>query len=664
MTKIAKYKTISWQHLEVKLRDREDELISEEFFNDVDTLSEISSLVRESMQNSIDEILDKNEPIKIRFKVGKQNSELNKEYFSDIYQHAQLSIQKSLLPSLDDESFFLVIEDFNTNGLRGSLSSKKPTASSSEKYHDNYWYFEWKSGETNKLTGGRGSWGVGKIVLSAASRLKTILVYSERQPHSCPEPNTDGILFGHSIFRYATLENNKRLRPYRNWMKEIKVGDDIDYIPTSDVDDINKFRHDWQIDRAPKNYGTSIVIPFVKSTITAMRLIQCIIQDYFIAILDGHVICEVVDENNKKFELNKENLVSLIEDLDEDSWTSATKNKQELIGFCQMYEKRIKNKTFKMEIRQQADSANDWTNWEFKENVKEEFRSKIEEGLCVEFEVITEVPTHQAGFSHTDRFSVLFSKHNSEGMSKTLFTRQGIIIPEAFRESKLNGLLSMVIIEENDGNYLQQMLRLSEGPAHKNWTATGDKVLGRYEIRGLKKTIQWVKNSALSIFKKLQPDQNTADDRSLAKYFPDEEANDNLSGTTDGDGESGVGKPLGGHGGSGGVGAPRGGRLVKIEAGLIPGSIKIMPLDVSRIETGMLFEIEIAYALRGGDSFSAWDYEDFDLNKLLEANKTKGVRTSFVDNKAYMEVLNKDFELVFANFDENRDISIEVKKVK
>jgi hypothetical protein len=663
MTQSSRYKTIGWQHLEVKLRDREDELISEEFFNDVDTLSEISSLIRESMQNSIDEILDKRLPIKMRFTVGKQSAKLNKEYFSDIYEHAKLSIQPSLLPSLDLESNYLVIEDFNTNGLRGSISSQKPTANSSETYFDNYWYFEWKSGETNKLTGGRGSWGVGKIVLSAASRLKTILVYSERQSLSCPEPNTNGILFGHSIFKYATLANDKRLRPYRNWMKEVKVGSDIDYIPTSDLDDINQFCEDWRLVRKQKDYGTSIVIPFIKNTITAERLIQCIIQDYFIAILDGHVICEVVDENNRRFDLNKENLVSLIEELDEDSWTSATKNKQELIGFCQMYEKRIGAKTHKIEVRPGIDYANDWSNYEFEEALKDEFRSKIESGSCVEFEVVTEVPTQQVGISKTDKFSVLFSKYSREGLSKTLFTRRGIIIPEAFRESKLNGLLSMVIIEENESNFLQQMLRLSEGPAHKNWTATGDKVLGRYEIKGLKKTIVWVKNSAQSIFKKLQPDQNIADDRSLAKYFPDEEPND-LRGTTDGDGDVGVGKPKGGQGGSGGIGVPRGGRLVKIEAGAKPGSIKIIPIDLSRIETGMLFEIEIAYALRGGDSFSAWDYEDFDLNKLIDNEKTTGVSTRFIENKVFMEVIKKDFELVFANFDENRDISIEVKKVK
>ena len=79
MTQSSRFRSIGWKHLEVKRRDREDEMISEEFFNDVDTLSEISSLIRESMQNSIDEILDENLPIKMKFTVGKQNSLINKE---------------------------------------------------------------------------------------------------------------------------------------------------------------------------------------------------------------------------------------------------------------------------------------------------------------------------------------------------------------------------------------------------------------------------------------------------------------------------------------------------------------------------------------------------------------------------------------------------------
>jgi hypothetical protein len=148
-----------------------------------------------------------------------------------------------------------------------------------------------------------------------------------------------------------------------------------------------------------------------------------------------------------------------------------------------MYEKRISGKTHKIKVRPKIDFENDWSNLEFEEELKEEFRSKIEGGSCVEFEVMTEVPTQQVGINKTDTFSVLFSKYGREGLSKTLFTRRGIIIPEAFRESKLNGLLSMVLIEENESNFLQQMLRLSEGPAHKNWTATGDKVLGRYETK-------------------------------------------------------------------------------------------------------------------------------------------------------------------------------------
>jgi len=663
MTQSSRFRSIGWKHLEVKLRDREDEMISEEFFNDVDTLSEISSLIRESMQNSIDEILDENLPIKMKFTVGKQNSLINKEYFSEVYPHAELSIQKSLLPDLKTNSNYLVIEDFNTHGLRGSISSKKPTEESSNRFNSNYWYFEWKSGETNKVTGGRGSWGVGKIVLSAASKLKTILVYSEREEKNCPEPNTEGILFGHSIFKYEDV-GGRRLRPYRNWMREVQIDGDIDFIPTSDSNDIQTFCEDWRITRKQKDYGTSIVIPFVKDTITATRIVQCIIQDYFIAILDGIVTCEVIDENNKKLELNRDNLISLIEEIDDDSWTSATKNKQELIGFCQMYEKRIKGSTYKVEVRSKADSYNDWSSVEFDETLKEEFRSKIENGTCIEFIVSTEVPTQNLGVGRSDTFTVLFSKYNRDALSKTLFTRRGIIIPEAFRDSKLNGILSMVIVEANENNYLQQMLRLAEGPAHKNWTATGDKVLGRYETKGLKKTIVWVKTSAQSIFKKLQPDQNIADDRSLSKYFPDEDPSQNLSGTQDATDDGEIGTPEGGQGGGGGGGSSRGGRLLRIEAGSEPGSIKIIPIDIKKIEVGMLFEAEFAYALRGGDSFSAWDPEDFNIANLINNSESKGAGTRFADNKVFIEVIKKDFELVFSDFDINRDLSIELKRAR
>ena len=663
MKSLNSYKTLSWKRALVQPNEREDENVGEEFFNDVDTLDEISSLVRESMQNSIDAVLNHESPVTVRFTVGKQTPKLNKEYFGEILPHVSQSLHKNLIPSLDIESKFLVIEDFNTKGLGGSISSIRPSESSQKKYGSNYWFFEWKSGETNKVTGSRGSWGIGKAVLSAASRLKTILVYSEREESSCPEENTQGILFGHSILKYATVDG-ERLRPYRNWMTEKVINGQKIHVPSSELSEVQKFTKDWRVSRKPRKLGTSIVIPFVKDSINVKRLVQCIIQDYFVAILDGVVVCEVVDESDQLLELNSKNLIGLIEEMDEEGLTSATKSKEELVGFCRMYLNRMEKKTEKIKIKSPFDSINDWASIRFSDDEKHKFQIDIEQGRCVEFEVETQVPTSRVGIMRKDSFFVLFSKFPNDGISKTLFTRKGIMIPEAHRDSRIPSLLSMVIIEEGETSELHEMLKLSEGPAHKNWTPKGDKVNALYDVKALKKTISWVKLSALTIHKKMQPDQDVADDRSLAKYFPDEEPMGGSSSQTSGDGENLEGTPEGGQGGSGGKGTPRGGRLLRIESGHTPGSIFIKAINSEKMQREMKFELETAYALRGGDSFAAWDSEDFKLAEMYDSENSSGIDIKFSNNKASFVLLDKQFTIAFKNFDVFRDLSIDVRRIR
>jgi hypothetical protein len=237
------------------------------------------------------------------------------------------------------------------------------------------------------------------------------------------------------------------------------------------------------------------------------------------------------------------------------------------------------------------------------------------------------------------------------------------LIPDANPDSKLSGLLSIVVVDQGELDELQELLRLAEGPAHKNWTANGDKVSALYESKALREVIKWVKVSALSIFKKLQPDQSVPDDRSLAKYFPDESPTQGALGTAQNESERATGKPEGGRGGSGGEGNPRGGRLLRIQGGELPGSIVISPIDVTRLEKGMLFEIEFAYSLRGGNSFTAWDSEDFNLAKLFSESDSRGIEISFSNNKAIIEIVNPKFEAVFCKFDPLRDVSVDARRV-
>jgi hypothetical protein len=173
-----------------------------------------------------------------------------------------------------------------------------------------------------------------------------------------------------------------------------------------------------------------------------------------------------------------------------------------------------------------------------------------------------------------------------------------------------------------------------------------------------------VKVSAITLHKKMQPDQNIADDRSLARYFPDEEPLNNSHGDATGEGENVEGTPEGGQGGSGGKGAPRGGRLLRIDSGPTMGSIVLRPIDASKMQIGMKFEIETAYALRGGDSFAAWDMEDFKIVDLYDEKNSSGVEINFSENKAQFVLEQLDFSILFSGFDVNRDLSIDVKRVR
>ena len=271
---------VEWQFQEAPIGYRENEQIGEEFFSNAEVLSEVSGVVRESIQNSLDEVQDNSKPVQMVFTVGNQSPAIADHYFSSLYPHIQ-KIGLREIPNFDDVSPFLVIEDFNTRGLEGPTTPVAPTDQQLRDcepiYKHSFWFFEWKTGGSNKKSGSRGSWGVGKIVFPRASRIKSYLVLSVRRPEAAPK-NDLSILFGHSILKTREL-NNKRYVPDCQWMTK-----DLQNlpIPGSDSASQSQFIDDWNLSRKFGEMGTSIVVPFCRETMSVKNLVQSIIRDYFI----------------------------------------------------------------------------------------------------------------------------------------------------------------------------------------------------------------------------------------------------------------------------------------------------------------------------------------------------------------------------------------------
>lgn len=125
----------------------------DQFNNDDVDISE--TIVRETIQNSLDAAVDDPCQVKVSFRwVSKENG-LSKEYFSLLLKD-QLPHAAAAGIDIDSLDFAnpraLVIEDFGTCGLTGSTTSKD------DDHFSDFWR---RHGKSHKSGKSRGRWGLG-----------------------------------------------------------------------------------------------------------------------------------------------------------------------------------------------------------------------------------------------------------------------------------------------------------------------------------------------------------------------------------------------------------------------------------------------------------------------------------------------------------------------
>jgi hypothetical protein len=528
---------LKWQATEHPEGHRENEPTQEEFFSHADIVSEVAALVRESTQNSLDERLDETKPIRMVFTLGEQSPSKNKSYFSDLLPHI-VAVKEIETPDLEKKSKFLVIEDFNTLGLEGGVSAVARTDEHLEKIErerdsskESFYYFQWKSGGSNKKSGSKGSWGVGKIVYPRASGAKSYLVYSVRRNFEGADAGPE-LLFGLSILNYRWVDG-KRYVPDSPWMVRDKSRFNHP-IPSENSSEIADFLEDWNLSRTEKQTGTSIVIPFCSDDLTAEKLVQSICRDYFINILSGVLVCEVKDVDGSSILLSKETLVTVIRTLGEDMTTRASKSGTELIKLCEMFEKTLHGEANKFEINYSSTEPNNWNAIpEIEDSIREEMERALESSQILDVHINTLVPeSHDPRkgriVQSNDKFRVLLQKSNS-GNSSTVYCREGILIPDANNNSKLQDVISLVLIGDVAGkvsieNSLANLLKWSEGPSHETWSSGATKFGQRYKPKKAgEEVIRWVKNSASRIIDLIRDEEEVSDDKSLSDYAPEDD---------------------------------------------------------------------------------------------------------------------------------------------
>jgi hypothetical protein len=625
----------------------ENEPQSENFFTNTDVLTSQSILVRESVQNAIDARASFHKgPVRMTFRLGQVDPGVASKYFGTLYPRIDASLGSRHVPAKDAVCTYLAIEDFGTTGLLGSISSERPK----EEEGNSFWYFAWATGKSNKSDGTRGKNGVGKIVFPRSSGIKSQLVLSVRKNDEAHSP----ILFGNSLLKLHDLEGHRWL-PECRWMTEDAGGE---HVPFTDLTAIENFCVDWPIERSLDQPGTSILVPFCDPSFSAQKLIQCIIQDYFVAIIDGTIECKVIDSDGQSFHITSATIESHLADLDEELLTRSSKTKDELMALCDLYKSKVGGHVRSFAVIESGDKKiNKWDHLVISDEDKVGATASLEEGEPIEFRVAVTTPAQVDGGGKRveDQFSVLLLKKDG-ALAVPTFAREGILIPSAASSSnRYKDLMALVVVESGP---LADVLGQAEGPSHERWSAEEAKFREKYIKSQGAELIRFVKESANKIVRMLQAAQNEAEDVHYAKWFPiSDGSSKTLSDGLD-DPKPNTGKKTGTKGKRGKPGNVEVGfEYIKTSSGF-----KVVPAGIDPPRIGTKVVLKGGYAQIRGGSPLAKSSDDFILkNQHL---KSSGVKLlTWDENHLTFAITEKSFELEFANFDVYRDLVVGVNRV-
>ena len=257
-----------------------------------------ASLVRESIQNSLDAVLDKNEPVRIEFSFNEMKGQEYPEFFElkehikgclDYYpnNHNAKVIYEPMLKLFSDGSMyhehmgFIQVSDYNTKGM----------AYEEGKTDSPFYAFVRSAGVSAKDdTSAGGSFGFGKAAYYLLSPISTIIV------STCTD----------KFDKYFEGATSLCTHMYKG-VKKVAFGyyDDQNGKPISNESNIPaKFRR--------SEPGTDINIlgfnmKYVDEAVTEM--IEAVLRNFWMAILNGKLVVNV----NDVVTIEKNNIVALME---------------------------------------------------------------------------------------------------------------------------------------------------------------------------------------------------------------------------------------------------------------------------------------------------------------------------------------------------------------
>lgn len=641
-----------WKFFERRPGAKQRDPVQDEFFNNESIVDNIAAFIREVVQNILDATHDKKLPARVRFYVSGDEGALEPveaaPYLEGIWPHVGASMPDAA--ALEAAPCrYLVVEDFNTTGLRGDHTAYEEPAAGTE---NDFFYFFRAEGKSGKSGAARGRWGIGKFVFPRASDIRAFFGLTVR--------NGDGSDPGPLLIGQAVAKNHKvggKLHEPDGWWSAIDKKDVP--VPLEDRRVIDRFRSTWNVVREDDQTGLSVVVPYVDEDFTADKLVRAVAEDYFIAILTGELVAVVESGDGGRVEITRETLGDIISTIPESAelkpWAALVESALEL----------AEDDYIRVEPQ---DGPPAWKPELIPAEERQRMKNQLENGEIV----AVRVPVHvgrKKGTPSDSYFDVFFLPEPGH-RGNAIFAREGLIVPGV--KCAISGVRAVVLVREET---LARMLGDAEGPAHVEWTARGTKFKGMYDHG--RDWLAFIKRAPAEILRITRGEDDEEDASLAADLFsvPAELLGPEVDdGSEDESGSGRGGRPVVRPGVEPVVRPyedddeddddhdkrdrpPRRRRIVV--TALDDGFAVELGADGADVPT---LQVAAAYDVRRGNPFKKWRPEDFRLSGL-PTDISGGVVTATEGNALAIQIDDQEsFSLKVRGFDSNRDLKVRARR--
>ena len=612
---------MKWYFRDISDDPSEKELTQLDQFNN-DEVALAEALVRESIQNSTDARSDSSSSVRVHFSVVQPTISNQQRLFRNIVAGLAPHLRACdfWVPAPNEPVKLLVIEDFGTTGLTGSVEEKD------DKQFSGFWR---RFGRSNKGGAKGGRWGLGKLVFPSASAVRTVVGLTRRV-----DDGQEWVM-GQAILRNHTV-NGTENDSVGFWCQ---ADGRRNGIPSDEPNLCRSLSDAAKLSRGVQP-GLSLIIPYVLPEITKDLLLTAAIRNYYFPILTERLVVAIDD-----IELNANTFDTVAASLPEGSVSSS------VLAFVRLMQSyRDESPMLVMppvwQNREQRISG-ELLGADQATNLRDRYRNN--ELIFVRAPLSIK---DKNGTDYNTSIDLFFKKTHPGEKGQTLVVRGAITVPTEGRRSKLLDCHAALVAQDEP---ISRLLGDAENPAHTQWNERAEKLRGGWQRGSM--VLRRVRAALTELHEVITERLERDDPLAFLDFFsiPKSDRGQFTANPT-------AGRPT-----NLPPSTPKPFRIQKRKGGLA-----ILPeanIEASRFP--LTIRVRCAYDVLSGNPFKRFSDLDFDLfkaqqgktriNGAISIAKTNADCWPNQPNELDVRAHGPDFSVEVVGFDKNRDLVIEAQ---